>query len=86
MLAGQTTDLGGLRVLISPARVRVIRYIKGSGPRVVTVVTGVSTGDVIAEDGIEPRAGQRWTVYASTLRMPYQTSICNGTRQVGTAS
>lgn len=83
MLAGQTTDLGGRRVLVSPARVRVIRYLKGIGPRVVSVVTGVSAGNAVTEDGIQPQAGQRWTIYTLTKRMPYQTSICVGTKPAG---
>jgi uncharacterized protein with von Willebrand factor type A (vWA) domain len=84
MLAGRTADLGGRRILVSPARVRVIRYLKGSGPSVVSVATGVSAGGVVNEDGIEPRAGQRWAIYAMTLRRPYQTSICDGTKPAGT--
>lgn len=54
---------------------------QGSGPRVVTVTTALSgRGDAVTanEDGIEPRAGQRWTIYTTSLRMPYATSICGG--------
>jgi hypothetical protein len=50
-------------VLVSPAHFRVLLYLKGSGPRVVTVQTALTTrGNTVAaiEDGIEPRAGQRW--------------------------
>jgi len=68
-------------VLASPARFRVVRYLKGSGPRVVTVATALSgRGDAVTadEDGIEPRAGQRWTIYTTSLRMPYASSICGG--------
>ncbi len=79
MLPGRAVDLGGHRVLLSPARVQVIRYLKGSGPRVVSVVTGITSGNVVGEDGIEPVAGQHWKIYTQSQRMPYQTSICQGT-------
>ena len=44
----------------------------------VTALT--SRGDAVTadEDGIEPRAGQRWTIYATSPHMPYATSICGG--------
>ena len=81
MLAGRTADLGGHRVLVSPARVRVTRYLKGSGPDVVSVATGVTRdGSVVNEDGIQPLAGQHWKIYTRSQRMPYQTSVCDGTR------
>ena len=81
-LPGPVLDAGSAgAVLASPARFRVVRYLKGSGPGVVTVVTALSgRGDAVTadEDGIEPRAGQRWTIYTISLRMPYATSICGG--------
>jgi hypothetical protein len=83
MLPGRTADLGGHRVLVSPARVRVIRYLKGGGPAVVSVVTGVTSGNVVNEDGIEPVAGQHWKIYTRSRRTPYQTSICEGTKPTG---
>jgi hypothetical protein len=79
MLPGHTANLGGHRVLVSPARVRVIRYLKGDGPAVVSVVTGVTSGNVVNEDGIEPVAGQHWKIYTRSRRTPYQTSMCEGT-------
>ncbi len=33
----------------------------------------------VSEDGIQPQAGQRWTIYTASRSMPYQTSICEGT-------
>ena len=86
MLSGPTVSLGQSQVLTSPARVRVTRYLKGDGPRVVTVVTGVTqagNGAAVSEDGIQALAGQRWQIYATTRKMPYQTSICDGSRPVG---
>jgi hypothetical protein len=85
MLRGRTVSDGGHLVLASPARMRVLRYIKGHGPRVVRVSTAVTPRDggvVVGEDGIEPRAGQRWRIYTISKRMPYQTSICGGSRRV----
>jgi len=83
MLAGRTADVGGVRVLVSPARVRVMRYLKGGGPGIVTVATGVTSGNAVNEDGIEPQAGQSWKIYTLSQRMPYQTSICDGSKATG---
>jgi hypothetical protein len=83
MLAGRTADIGGARVLVSPARVRVMRYLKGGGPGIVTVATGVTSGNTVNEDGIEPQAGQPWRIYTVSRRMPYQTSICDGSKATG---
>lgn len=86
-LPGPTIDAGSAgAVLASPARFRVVRYLKGSGPGVVTVATALSgRGDAVTanEDGIEPRAGQRWKIYTTSLRMPYVTSICGGSCVMG---
>ena len=73
-------------MLASPARFRVARYLKGSGPPVVTVQTALTVkGDVVIaeEDGIEPQVGQRWMIYTTSLRMPYQTSECGGSCLLG---
>jgi hypothetical protein len=82
MLSGPTADLGSHRVLVSPARVRVTRYLKGHGPKIVTVATAVArAGDsstIVSEDGIQPQAGQHWMIYTSSPRAPYDTSICGG--------
>jgi hypothetical protein len=81
MLPGPTVPAGPGDVLLSPARIRVDRYLKGGGPRIVTVVTGVSkSGDEVtgASEGIMPLAGQRWRIYAMTKTMPYDTSVCSG--------
>ena len=85
MLPGPTADLGGASVLVSPARVRVTRYLKGGGPGVVTVVTGLTSGSVVNEEGIEPQIGQLWKIYTLPGRMPYQTSICDGSKPTGKA-
>jgi hypothetical protein len=83
MLSGPTVLVGGQRVLASPARVRVLGYLKGRGPVVVHVVTGAGAaagGVVVSEDGIEPVAGQSWRIYSDVSREPFATSICAGSR------
>jgi hypothetical protein len=83
-LPGPTTRLGGRRVLGSPARLRVERYLKGHGPRTALVDTAVRIGAhgvTVAEDGIAPSPGQRWKIYTSSRRQPFQTSICGGSRR-----
>lgn len=89
MLPGPTVSTGQGSVLASPARVRVVRYLKGTGPPVVTVVTAATEaggGVAVAEDGIQPQAGQRWKIYATTQHPPYQTSICDGSALMGGTS
>jgi len=89
MLPGPAVRLGQDDVLTSPARVRVERYLKGGGPRVVTVITGVrqnGDGVAVAEDGIQALAGQRWKIYTTSRNMPYDTSICDGSAPVAAAS
>ena len=80
MLPGRTVN--GL--LVSPARVRVTRYIKGSGPAVVTVQTAVShsgsTGDA---EGITARSGQTWQIYTTSRHLPFETGVCSGSRLTG---
>ena len=53
--------------LLSPARFRVVRYLKGRGPRQVRVQTAVRKlhGNVYewTSEAIEPRAGERWRIY-----------------------
>jgi hypothetical protein len=81
MLPGPTVRLGGRDVLISPARMRVRRYLKGSGPAIVRVQTGVVGPGSMGEDGIDPAAGERWTIYTRSRRQPYATGICEGSRR-----
>ncbi len=86
MLPGPAVQIGQGDVLTSPARVRVERYLKGGGPPVVTVITGVrqnAEGVAVAEDRIQPLAGQHWKIYATTSTMPYGTSVCGGSAPVG---
>jgi hypothetical protein len=85
MLAGRTVALGRAHVLASPARVRVIRYLKGHGPRTVEVQTAAgrsATGGVVDAEGIEPRVGQRWRIYSDQTRQPLPTNVCGGSRSL----
>jgi hypothetical protein len=85
MAPGPTTRLGGPPVLGSPARMQVERYLKGEGPQTVRVDTAVtieSDAIGIAEDGIAPRAGERWKIYTYSRRQPFATSFCAGSRRV----
>jgi hypothetical protein len=88
MLAGPTARMGSRQVLAAPARMRVARYLKGHGPRTVTVDTAVTVdrhGITVAEDGIEPRAGQRWKIFTNSRHQPFDTSICAGSAPMRSA-
>jgi hypothetical protein len=82
MLTGPTVPgTGG--VLASPARMRVDHYVKGGGPSVVSVNTGVAAAggaQSATEDGIQPHAGEHWQILASNTSQPYGTSLCAGSR------
>ncbi len=59
--------------LLSPARFRVLDYVKGRGSNVVKIDTAVTETRQHgaynqAEDGIAPRAGQRWLIYGRRTR------------------
>jgi hypothetical protein len=81
MLPGPSAVVDGREVLGSPAKVRVMRYLKGAGPRTVTVssaVTITGNGLTVAEDGIEPQVGEVWKLYTRSREQPYETSTCGG--------
>jgi hypothetical protein len=85
MLPGAIARVGENRVLSSPARVDVTRYLKGHGPRIVRVQTGVtvtSNGVTENSEGILPLAGERWRIFADRSRQPLPTSDCNGSRRL----
>lgn len=58
------TGRPGSSQLSSPARMLVLRYLRGSGPRVIRVQTGVlddlSGGGSVGGEGFNPSAGQTW--------------------------
>lgn len=87
-LAGPTVGREAKNVLLSPARMRIIRYLKGHGRSIITVQTAVTkhgTTVTESEDAIAPVAGQRWHLFLTGQRQPYRTSICAGSRRVGSA-
>jgi hypothetical protein len=68
---------------------RVSHYLKGSGPRIVMVQTAVEpSGDGVAvsAEGIEPLPGQRWRIYSGSARQPLATSVCSGSRRLGSSA
>jgi hypothetical protein len=73
--------------LLSPARFRVVRYLKGRGPNVVRVQTGLSRrGRVLTHisEGIDPRAGEVWKIYGTRSSSGVvRTSTCAGSRRFG---
>ena len=71
----------------SPARLRVVRYIKGSGPSEVNVATGVArrADGVITgtAEGIAPVPGERWRIYShGWVGDVLATSSCTGSRRL----
>ncbi|HJS94968.1 MAG TPA: hypothetical protein VJ741_11950, partial [Solirubrobacteraceae bacterium] len=67
------------------ASMRVERYLKGRGPRTVRVQTAITierNGTSVGEDGIEPKAGERWKIYTDSRRQPFATSVCGGSKRV----
>lgn len=84
---GPTTDAGREDALLSPATADVVKVETGAPATVIQVRTAVfERGDQVGMSsvGILPRAGERWR-----LRLhgngdgPYDTSICDGSAQVG---
>ena len=74
--------------LLSPARFRVVRYLKGKGPRRVRVQTAVRKLDSDTyewmSEGIDPRAGERWRIYGFRTRNGVvRTSGCAGSGRLG---
>lgn len=73
--------------LLSPARFWVVRYLKGTGPKIVPVKTGLSRkGRVLTSSsvGIDPRAGEPWKIFGTRSRSGVvRTSRCSGSRRFG---
>jgi hypothetical protein len=68
-------------------RFRVIRYRKGTGPRIVRVSTGRKRypggGGVVTSVSITARRGETWRIYARRLRPGvFQTNVCDGSRRL----
>jgi len=85
MLPGPTAVVNGHPSLATPARMRVTRYLKGRGPGTVDVMTaaaGAGARTRVSEDGIAPRAGERWEILSTSTREPLSTSVCLGSHLI----
>ena len=80
-LDGPTTADG---FLVSPARFRVLRYLKSRGPRIVRVTTGVSRSyGYLSAASVFAKAGERWRVYGRrNATGTVVTAPCSGSRRV----
>ncbi len=68
-------------------RFRVIRYLKGKGPKIVRLSTGrkryTGGGGVTTSVSIDAKRGQTWRIYARRLRPGiFQTTVCDGSRRL----
>lgn len=85
-LRGQTAN----GALLSPAYFEVARYLKGSGPEIVKVTTGLTASGALvraSSTGITVRPGERWRIYGQ--RFPeamVKTSVCAGSERLDRAS
>ena len=71
----------------SPARLKVLRYIKGKGPKELSVETGSTrnrNGTMTSTSvGIRPLPGETWLIYGlGTRKGAVITSSCAGSRRV----
>ena len=69
-------------------RFRVLRYLKGGGPAVIRVATGVARNPdgswVASGEGLFVRRGERWRIFArGPSRRILRTSICDGSWRHG---
>jgi hypothetical protein len=69
-------------------RFRVIRYLKGGGPAVIRVATGVTRNPdgsgAASGEGLFVTRGQRWRIFASaSSRGVIRTSVCDGSWRHG---
>ena len=83
-LDGPATEDG---FLVSPARFRVLRYLKSRGPRVVRVTTAVSRQSngtyAYLSESVLARAGEPWRIYGRRNgRGVIIASPCSGSRIV----
>ena len=68
-------------------RFRVIRYLKGNGPKTVRLITGrkrLRGGvTVISSESIDASRGETWRIYARRVKPRlFQTSVCDGSRRL----
>ena len=80
-----------IRGPFSPARLKVLRYIKGSGPTeraVDTENTKNPDGTItLSSTGISPHPGEVWLIYGlGTVKGTVTTSSCAGSRRLSDRS
>lgn len=80
-----------IRGPFSPARLKVLRYMKGSGPTELLVETGSrrnSDATITASStGISPHPGETWRIYGlGTVKGTVTTSACAGSRRLSERS
>jgi hypothetical protein len=68
-------------------RFRVVRYLKGTGPKILRLRTGrkryAGGGGVTTSVSIDARRGETWRIYARRLRPGiFQTTVCDGSRRL----
>jgi hypothetical protein len=68
-------------------RFRVVRYLKGSGPRVLRIRTGrkefAGGGGVVTSVSIDAARGETWRIYARRVRPGlFETNVCDGSRRL----
>lgn len=86
ILRGPVLNTAEGAMQVSPARVRVTLYLKGNGPKIVTVKTALERsgeGLITDAEGITPKVGQHWIIYAVTGTAPFSTSVCAGSKPIG---
>jgi hypothetical protein len=68
-------------------RFRVIRYRKGTGPRIIRLRTGRQLfpdgSGTTTSVSIDADRGERWRIFARRLRRGlYETNVCDGSRRL----
>ena len=68
-------------------RFRVLRYRKGTGPRIVRLRTGRKRypdgGGVVTSVSIDARRGESWRIFARRLQHGvFGTTLCDGSRRL----
>jgi hypothetical protein len=76
---------------LSPARLKVLRYIKGRGPAEFAVETGNTRNPdgtiTLSSTGINPHPGEAWLIYGlGTVGGAVITSSCAGSRRLSDRS
>src|SRR3954449_7896351 len=70
---------------VTPARIAVETYEKGSGPSEVQVDTGIYD-DAAFDESIAPQPGERWRIYGEGDGTTLVTGLCYGSHEVAPGS